>query len=116
MGKRIVSQARGHGSGTYRVRRRAFRFEVKYPSKLSGEGKVIKLINSPAHTAPLAKISYDGGIFYMPAFKEMTEGQKISFGGKDVNNGNILELENTPVKTHVYNLESRPGDGGVFIK
>ena len=116
MGKRIISQARGHGSGTYRVRRKAFRFEVKYPSKLSGEGTVIKLINSPAHTAPLAKVSYTGGIFYMPAFKEMTEGQKISFGGKNVSSGNVMELESIPVKTNVYNIESRPGDGGVFIK
>ena len=116
MGKRIIQQARGHGSGTYRVRRRAFRFEVKYPAKLSGEGNVLKLINSPAHTAPLAKIKYQEGVFYMPAFKEMIEGQKISFGENGISNGNILELKNIPVKTNVYNIESRPGDVGVFIK
>jgi large subunit ribosomal protein L2 len=116
MGKRIVSQARGHGSGTYRVRRRAFRFELKYPSKLSGEGTVLKLVNSPAHTAPLAKIKYSNGIFFMPAFKGMVEGQKINFGGQNVVEGNILELENAPVKTQIYNIESRPGDGGIFIK
>ncbi|MBS3086277.1 50S ribosomal protein L2 [Candidatus Pacearchaeota archaeon] len=116
MAKRIVSQARGHGSSVYRVRRKAFRFKVKYPSRLSGEGTVIKLVNSPAHTSPLAKISYKEGIFYIPAFKQMVEGQKINFDGKDVNDGNILELGNIPVKTYVYNIESRPGDGGVFIR
>jgi len=116
MAKRIVSQARGKGSGTYRVRRKAFRFELKYPSKLSGEGTIIKLVNSPAHTSPLAKVGYSGGIFFIPAFKHMVEGQKINFGGKDINDGNILELGNVPVKTHVYNIESRPGDGGVFIR
>ena len=116
MGKRIVSQARGHGSGTYRVRRRAFRFEVTYPSKLSGEGTVLKLVNSPAHTAPLAKIIYSKGIFYMPAFKGMVEGQKINLSGETVAEGNLLELGNIPIKTQVYNIESRPGDGGVFIK
>jgi len=118
MGKRIIQQARGHGSSTYRVRRRAFRFRLKYPRKLSGEGTVIRLINSGGHSAPLAKISYSEGVFYMPAFKEMFEGQKISFSlsGKDIKDGSILELKDIPVKTNIYNIELRPGDGGVFIK
>lgn len=116
MGKRIIQQARGHGSGTYRVRKRAFRYELKYPAKLSGEGIVIKLIGSAGHSAPLAKVKYEKGLFYMPAFKGMVEGQKIDFTGKNVKEGNILRLENIPVKTPVCNIESRPGDGGVFIK
>jgi len=116
MGKRIIQQARGHGSGTYRVRRMAFRYELKYPAKLSGEGRVLKLINSPGHSAPLAKVNYENGVFYMPAFKGIIEGQKINFGGKESKEGNILRLEDIPVKTSVYNIESRPGDGGVFIK
>ncbi|HUW43613.1 MAG TPA: 50S ribosomal protein L2 [Bacillota bacterium] len=116
MGKRIIQQARGHGSGTYKVRRKAFRHKLKYPVKLSGEGTVIRLINSPGHSAPLAKINYEKGAFYVPAFKGMVEGQKINFGGKDVKEGNILGLGDIPIKTPVYNIESRPGDGGIFIK
>ena len=116
MAKRIISQARGKGSGTYRVRRKAFRFELKYPSQLSGEGTVVKLQNSAAHTAPLAKVLYSNGIFYMPAFEGMIEGQKIKFEGNEIKNGNILKLENIPVKTRVYDIESHPGDGGIFIK
>ena len=116
MAKRIISQARGKGSGTYRVRRRAYRFELKYPSKIFGEGTILKLQNSAAHTAPLAKILYNNGIFFMPAFEGMIEGQKIFFGGKDVKDGNILALKDIPVKTKIYAIESRPGDGGVFIK
>ncbi len=115
MGKRIIVQARGHGSHTYRVRRKAFRYRVKYPKKLEGEGKVIKLFNSSGHSAPLAKIKYDKGIFYMPAFRGMIEGQKISFE-KEIKSGNILKLKDIPVKTQIYNIESKPGDGGVFIK
>jgi len=116
MGKRIIQQARGHGSKTYRVRRMAFRHELKYPTRLSGEGTVIKLFNSSGHSAPLAKVNYEKGLFYMPAFKGMIEGQKINFGVKEIKEGNILRLEHIPVKTPVYNIESRPGDGGVFIK
>jgi large subunit ribosomal protein L2 len=117
MGKNIIQQARGHGSLSYRVRRQAFRYRIKYPNKLEGEGTVLKLINSLAHFAPLAKIRYDGGIFYIPAFKGMIEGQKINFGKPGENkDGDILKLSEIPVKTFVYSIESRPGDGGVFIK
>ena len=116
MGKRIIQQARGHGSKTYRVPRRSFQFRVKYPSKLTGEGKIIKLFNSAGHSAPLAKVKYDKGIFYMLAFKGMIEGQKINFGGKEIKEGNIMELKDVPLKTQVYHIESRPRDGGVFIR
>ena len=116
MGKRIITQARGKGSHTYRVRKKAFRYKLQYPPKLNGEGTVIKLFNSAAHSSPLAKIKHNNEIFYIPAFKEMFEGQKINFEGKEIKPGNIIKLKNIPVKTKIYNIESRPGDGGIFIK
>jgi large subunit ribosomal protein L2 len=116
MGKNIIVQARGHGSSTYRVSKRAFRYKLQYPKKLEGEGIIIQLLNSPAHTAPLAKVNYSGGFFYMPAFKGMIEGQKISFGGKEIKEGNIMRLGEISVKVPIYNIESNPGDGGKFIK
>lgn len=115
MGKRIISQARGHGSSTYRVRRKAFKYKLKFPSKLSGEGTIIKLLNSSGHSAPLAKIKSNKEIFYIPAFKGMIEGEKISFE-KEIKEGNILKLQDIPVKTHIFCIESSPGDGGIFIK
>ncbi len=116
MGKRIIQQARGHGSGTYRVRRKAFKHELKIPANFEGEGNVLKLINSGGHSAPLAKIKYSKGIFYIPAFKGMIEGQKIIIGNKEAEKGNILKLKDIPIKTQIYNIESRPGDGGIFIR
>lgn len=116
MGKNIITQARGHGSMTYRVRKRAFRYRLKYPKKLEGQGVIIKLINSPAHTAPLAKVAYADGTFYIPAFNGMVEGQKINFEGKDTKEGDIIRLGNLPIKTQIYDIESKPGDGGKFIK
>lgn len=116
MGKRIIVQRRGRGTHTYRVRKKAFRFKLKYPSKLEGEGIVIKLFDSAGHTAPLAKIKYEEGSFYIPAFKGMIEGQKINFEGKEVKEGNIMRLKDIPVKIQIYNIESRPKDGGIFIK
>lgn len=116
MGKRLIVQARGKGSSTYRVSKRAFRYKVQYPAHSEGEGTVVKLFNSGAHSAPLAKVAWSKGSFYIPAFKNMVEGQKIKLNGTEIKDGNIVELKNIPVKTKVYNIESRPGDGGKFIK
>jgi large subunit ribosomal protein L2 len=116
MGKRIIQQARGHGSFTYRVKRKAFKCKLKYPRELKGEGIVTKLFNSSGHSAPLAKVKYNKEIFSIPAFKGMIEGQKINFEGKEIKKGNILRLKDIPVKTQIYCIESRPFDGGKFIK
>src|SRR4030042_1676426 len=116
MGKRIITQARGHGSFSYRVRRNAYRIKLQYPRELIGEGQVVELVNSPGHSAPLAKIRYEKGMFYIPACKGMIEGQKISFGGNEVKDGNIMKLGDIPIKTFVYDIEERTGDGGILIK
>jgi len=116
MGKRIISQARGHGSFTYRVKRKAFKIRSKYPKNISGEGIVIGMVNSPAHTAPIAKIKYNEGIFFIPAFKGMIQGQKINLGTGQAAPGSVLALKDIPVQTLIHNIESRPGDGGVFIR
>ena len=116
MGKRIIQQARGHGSSTYRVRRKAFKYKLQYPPKLNGEGTVIKLLNSSGHSAPLAKIKNEKQIFYIPAFNKMIEKQKINFDSNEIKPGNIVMLKNIPIKTQVYCIESRPRDGGIFIK
>jgi len=116
MGKRIIQQARGHGSLTYRVRRKAYRFEIKYPMlNMEGKAKVIRLIDSPCHTAPLAKIMINNSIFYNPAYKNMIEGQEIDIGkaGKE---GDIAKLKDIPAGMRVFNIEARPGDGGKFVR
>jgi large subunit ribosomal protein L2 len=114
MGKRIIQQARGHGSLTYRVRKQAYKFKIEYPN-MAGRGKVIALINSPAHSAPLAKILVNGRVFYNLACQGIAEGQEIELG-KEVKLGNILELKDIPLTSQVYNIEIRPGDGGKIIR
>ena len=115
MGKTIIQQARGHGSFSYRVRRNAFRYKLQYARSLVGEGTVVKLFHSAGHSAPLAKIKVGEEMFYIPACKGMFEEMKITFDN-EVKDGNILQLKNIPVKTFIYDIESRPGDGGMFIK
>ena len=116
MGKRIIQQARGHGSHTYRVKKKAFKFKLQYPVGLKGEGQVIRLLNSAGHTAPVAKINSEKGVFHVAASKGLVEGQKINFTDNQIKLGNILELKDIPVKTSIHSIESRPRDGGIFIK
>jgi len=115
MGKTIIQQARGHGSFTYRVRRRAYIFEINNPPlSTNGKFKIVKLFNSMAHTAPLAKIIVDGKNFFVPAAQGIYEGQEIEVGNdvKNIVPGNITALKNLPIDTHIFNIEIRPGDGG----
>lgn len=118
MGKRIIVQARGKGSLTYRVRKKAYIYKMKIPKNIEKdeEGKVIKLINSMAHGYPIAKIKYSKGIFYMPACNGMSEEQKIKLNTKEIKQGNIVKVGDIPIKTDIYNIESRPFDGGKFIR
>jgi large subunit ribosomal protein L2 len=46
----------------------------------------------------------------------MYQGQKIFFENGEIKDGNVLKLKDIPVKTKVYCIESRPNDGGKFIK
>ncbi len=116
MGKRIIQQARGKGSSTYRVKRKAFSHKIQYPRGLTGEGRIVKLFLTGGHSAPLAKINWSGESFYVPAFKGMVQGEKINFDSKEIVKGSILELGDIPLKTKIFCIESRPGDGGKFIK
>ncbi|HLD97940.1 MAG TPA: 50S ribosomal protein L2 [Candidatus Nanoarchaeia archaeon] len=118
MGKTIISQARGHGSLTYRVRRKAFLHKLKYlDSNMTGEGEVINLIHSAGHSAPIAKIKLGNYIFYNPAADGLYVGKKLVVGNVGDNEiGNVSKLKEIPTKISIFNIESMPNDGGKFIK
>jgi large subunit ribosomal protein L2 len=113
MGKRTISQARGKGSLTYRVRRKAFLHKIKYPMK-EGEALIVNLIHSPGHSAPLIHLLIKDEAFYNPAFNNAYIGQKITIGKSDASPGNIISLKNIPSGTLIYNIEKNPGDGGLM--
>ncbi len=116
MGKRIILQARGKGSLTYRTRKKAFRIHVSYPTE-EGKGTVEKLMNVSCYTAPIAKIKLNGKVFYNIAAEEMYEGQEIEIGKKaSVSPGNIVTLKEIPVGTLIFNLETIPGGGPKLVR
>ena len=116
MGKRIIQQARGHGSLTYRVRRKAFSIKPSYPKDLSGTFKVIKLVNSSGHTAPIAKLQSEDKkiIFYNFASELLYVGQKITINGHE--SGDIARLGDLKNSTQIFNIENKPGDGGKLVR
>jgi large subunit ribosomal protein L2 len=116
MGKRITQQARGKGSLTFRVKRKAYRYRIGYPPlSVTGTGVITGLFNSSAHSTPLAKVIINGKSFISPAADGVYEGQKIEINGK-IGNGNIVRLRDAPQGTRVFNIESVPGNGGKFMR
>jgi large subunit ribosomal protein L2 len=115
MGKRIISQARGHGSMSYQVRKRAFIYKIKYPTN-EGQAEVINLLHSTAHSAPLIKVKAGKEIFFNAAYNGAVVGDKIQINSQEIKPGNIVALKNTPVGTKVYNIEINPGDGGKMMR
>jgi large subunit ribosomal protein L2 len=121
MGKRITSRARGHGSLTFRVKPRAYRYRVTYPSlNASGKARILRLINSSAHYAPLAKIQIEKEIFICPAASGIYEGQEIMINklredGKPIT-GDILKLKDIPIGEKIFDIETVPGNGGKILR
>jgi large subunit ribosomal protein L2 len=117
MGKTIIQQARGHGSKTYQVRPSAYRYRICYPNLgTNGIFKIISLLNSAGHTAPLAKIIIDNKNFYVPAAQGIFEGEEIEIGSDKIESGNISALKSIPIETPIFNIEIRPGDGGKIAR
>ena len=115
MGKSIISQARGHGSLSYQARKQAFIYKIQYPMA-EGEGEIIDLLHSPAHSAPLIKVRVGKEVFFNAAFNGAFIGQKIAIGGNNAQIGNILQVRNIPVGAFVFNIERNPGDGGKMLR
>ncbi len=119
MGKRIISQARGHGSLSYQARKRAFIYKIKYPMG-EGEAEILSILHSAAHSAPLLKLKLKHEVFYNAAFNGAVLGQKIAIGAINTSaeprDGSILMLKQVALGTHVYNIENNPGDGGKMVR
>lgn len=123
MGKRIISQHRGHGGPRYRSP--SFRFMGRtqhrpYDEKEKNDvvkGEILDIVNCPGHNSPLAVIKYGEEIVFVIAGEGMYVGQRIQSGNKaESNKGNTLPLKNIPEGTPIYNIEGNPGDLGKYVK
>lgn len=114
MGKRIIQQRRGRGTGPYKSPGHRFQGAAGHPSQ---NGKVVDLINCPGHSAPLMHIIQDNGdrvLAFAPHGIKVTD--QIQVDTTEIKSGNIVQLKNIPEGTSVYNIECQPGDGGKFVR
>lgn len=120
MGKNLIQQARGKGSMRYRSP--SFRYRgsssMKSMSKDTVSGVIFDFVDCPGHSAPLAMIEFDDGeLSMMIAPDGMRVGDEVSVGtDAPVSKGNSIALGNLPDGTMIHNIESRPGDGGKFVR
>lgn len=119
MGKNLIQQRRGKGSPTFRSA--SFKYDIKAKLPINREefrlGKISKLIHCGMHSAPLIEITYDNRKKMITIAPEgVRVGDSIEMTKEDVKRGNIMELNDIPEGTQIFNIESIPGDGGKFVR
>ncbi len=122
MGKRIIQQRRGRGTGTYRSP--SFRFKGKVSHlPFASTGIVVDLIHCAGHSAPLMVIEYETEEQVLAFASQGTSvGDEVSIGlnaNEDFSNlstGSVFALSEIPEGTLIHNIEGRPGDGGKFVR
>ena len=120
MGHRITTQSRGKGGPTYRAPSHRYKAELKHigddTQKITGS--VIDIEHDPARNAPIALVKLeDGAKVYMLVTEGLGIGEIITWGSDgEVKNGNTLTLQHIPTGTYICNIESRPNDGGKFVR
>lgn len=118
MGKHLRLQRWGRGSPTYRAKSWRRLGEIELPPMREGEAVVVDLLHDPGRSAPVARIRYgDGEERLVLAPEGIKIGDRIQAGASaPVEPGNVLPLAEIPEGTLIYNIESKAGDGGKFVR
>lgn len=124
MGKRLIQQRRGRGTSTYRASSHKSKGRVKHRLYDDTEktstifGKIKDIVHCPAHSAPLAHIQFENKeeiLTFAPIGIRVNDAIASGFSAP-IKPGNTLPLKNIPEGTPIYNIESKPGDGGKFVR
>jgi len=121
MGRRIQGQRRGRGSPTFRAPSHRYKQELSHKDNEDGEllaGEVVDVEHDPARSAPVARVQFeDGDERLVLAPEGVGVGDAIEVGiSAAIEPGNTLPLGEIPEGVPVCNVESQPGDGGVFAR
>lgn len=124
MGKRLIVQRRGLGSPVFRAAGHKKIEPIKYRKISQAEynshfdAEVLDLHHEPGRGAPLARVKFfDGLIKYILPAEGIAVGQKISYGATaEIKEGNVLPLSALPLRTPIFNIELRKGDGGRIVR
>src|SRR3989338_4758919 len=122
MGKNLIQQARGKGGPTYRAPSFRYRGGAAHKSfsriASAENGIIVDLLDCPGDSAPLSVVQFDDGEKVLNIAPEgVSVGQSVQSGfDAEVKIGNVCLLRNIPVGTLIYNIESKPGHGGKFVR
>lgn len=119
MGKNLIQQARGKGSPTYRAP--SFRWKQAKHKSISAQairGKIIDIVTSQGHSAPLYHVSWDDGEKTFSVCPEgIRVGDQVTMGNKTMGGaGHVSHLADLPEGTLIFNIEQNPGDGGKYVR
>ncbi|MFA6073526.1 MAG: 50S ribosomal protein L2 [Candidatus Woesearchaeota archaeon] len=115
MGKNLIQQRRGKGSGRFRAPDFRFRGEVKMLGKPSYTVKSI--VRCAGHTAPLIEAEYnDKTTSLLIAPEGIAVGETRMLSPEKLQPGSISALKDIPEGTSIFSIEAQPGDGGKFVR
>jgi len=116
MGKNLIQQRRGKGSGRFRARSFAYAGEALVKNKKAYT--VLDLIHSTGHSAPLARVKYEDDTTGLIIPSEGVFVGKTYHIGEEapITYGSVLPLKAIPEGTPIFNIEAEPGDGGKFVR
>ena len=115
MGKNLIQQRRGRGTGRFRAPNFRYKGEIKMLSKQ--EYTIKSLLRCAGHSAPLIEAEYeDKTTSLLIAPEGVSVGEKFSINNGEIKPGNILSLKSIPEGTSVFSIEAIPGDGGKFAR
>lgn len=116
MGKRLIQQRRGRGTGPYKSPSHRFKGAITHPA-VPTNGVVVDLLHCAGHTAPLMEVKYlTGNVQLAPAPEGIKVGDEIVVGATEPGLGHVLELKDIPEGTLIHNIELKPGDGGKLVR
>ncbi|MCH2453856.1 MAG: 50S ribosomal protein L2 [Halobacteriales archaeon] len=126
MGRRIQGQRRGRagtsGSSTFKAPSHKYKANLTHKTTPTDsdtvQGTVVDIEHDPARSAPVALVEFnDGDRRYVLAPEGIAVGDSIAIGiSAEIKPGNTLPLSEIPEGLPVCNIESRPGDGGKFVR
>jgi large subunit ribosomal protein L2 len=120
MGKKLHQQRRGKGGNVYRKLPGTFDISVGYPTPSTSDkvGEVVEFINHTGHTAPLMRILYEDMVEgYLLAPEGIKTGDRVHVTGPSkFILGSVVRIGEIPEGVPVFNIESRPGDGGKMVR